>query len=204
VDRFAGSIAGVGTTSGVSVVVGSWHDSPFGRFADAMISEESGHRVLVAPRSDVAEYVAATYGFDDVLVAPVEITEDPGRWTLTAGPLALGLTIGSRRLLGWLLRAVPRPIATSTRFATAVDPIARVVLRGVRTRGSAGNGRTEWYSATDCRAITAASGHWRGADLGRLAPVDPPVRFGFASTPRTPSVTAVTTTIRHPSRRPQA
>jgi hypothetical protein len=30
---------------------------------------------------------------------------------------------------------------------------------------------------------------------GRLAPVDPPCRFGFSSTPRRPSVTSVVTTV---------
>jgi hypothetical protein len=35
-----------------------------------------------------------------------------------------------------------------------------------------------------------------GQDLGAIADVWPPVRFGFSSTPRTPSIVAVTTTIR--------
>jgi hypothetical protein len=70
-----------------------------------------------------------------------------------------------------------------------------VVLRGVRTRGSAGNGRREWYGATDAHEITAASGTFDGVDLGRLAPVTPPPRFGFSSTPPRPSVTTVVTTV---------
>ena len=43
--------------------------------------------------------------------------------------------------------------------------------------------------------MTSLTGRWDGVDLGRLAPVDPPTRFGFSSTPRTPALTAVTTTI---------
>jgi len=34
-----------------------------------------------------------------------------------------------------------------------------------------------------------------GVDLGELALVDPPCRFGFSSTPRSPSVTSVVTTV---------
>jgi hypothetical protein len=37
---------------------------------------------------------------------------------------------------------------------------------------------------------------WDGEDQGGLAPVDPPVRFGFGSTPRTPSLVRVVTLVR--------
>jgi hypothetical protein len=77
-----------------------------------------------------------------------------------------------------------------------IDPIARVLLRGVRTSGSAGGGRRESYGAYDVRTVTAVSGRWRGVSLGALAPVDPPVDFGFGSTPRAPTVTNLVTTIR--------
>ncbi len=91
---------------------------------------------------------------------------------------------------------MPPALATSPAFATLADPVARVVLRGVRTRGVARAGRREYYyGATDVHAVTAMSGRFDGTDLGALAPVDPPCRFGFSSTPRRPSLTEVTTTI---------
>jgi hypothetical protein len=43
--------------------------------------------------------------------------------------------------------------------------------------------------------VVSADGAWRGADLGGLAPVDPPVRFGFGSAPRTPALTRLVTTV---------
>jgi hypothetical protein len=43
--------------------------------------------------------------------------------------------------------------------------------------------------------VTALRGRFDGADLGRLAAVDPPCSFGFSSTPRRPSVTEVVTTV---------
>ncbi len=75
------------------------------------------------------------------------------------------------------------------------DPVSRLLLRGVRTRGTAGNGRREFYGATDVHRITSLTGSWRGADLGALAPVAPEPGFGFGSTPRTPSVTTIVTTV---------
>jgi hypothetical protein len=188
---FRGAIAGVGTTSGVRVVVGRWDESPYGAFADAMVETAGGHRVLVAPTAEVADFVASTYTFDEVRVEPVAIDG----WQLRSSSLALDLTTGRRTALGRLLRLVPRGLAEAPAWCAVTDPVARVVLRGVRTRGSAGNGRREWYGATDAHEITAASGTFDGVDLGRLAPVTPPPRFGFSSTPPRPSVTTVVTTV---------
>lgn len=119
----------------------------------------------------------------------------PGTWVVRTPSLSVDLEVGRRRAVGWALRAVPSPIVTSTLFATAADPLARILLRGVRTRGIARPGRREWYSATDLHTITELSGTFDGEDLGKLAPVDPPCTFGFSSTPRHPGVTAVVTTI---------
>jgi hypothetical protein len=75
------------------------------------------------------------------------------------------------------------------------DPVARVALQGVRTRGSAGGDRRETYGATDHHAIVAARGTWRGRDLGTLADVLPEPGFGFGSTPPSPSLTNLVTTV---------
>ncbi|KRE98110.1 hypothetical protein ASG88_18270 [Nocardioides sp. Soil777] len=194
-ERFAGRIAGVGSASGVRVVVGRWDDGPWGAFADLMVEDATGHRVLVAPDERVRDFVAATYTFDEVVLAPVEVTDTAHGWHVASRPLDLDLTVGGPTLLGTLLGLVPRRVATSPAWCTLTDPVARVVLRGVRTRGTAGQERREWYGATSVRAVTSLRGTWRGEDLGALAPVDPPCRFGFSSTPRRPSVTAVVTTI---------
>jgi hypothetical protein len=90
---------------------------------------------------------------------------------------------------------VPRSIATTPAWATIVDPVARTALRGVRTRGTTPGG-DEYYGVTDRHRIVAAVTTWGGADLGPLCAVVPPVRFGFSSVPRRPSIVAVTTTVR--------
>jgi hypothetical protein len=193
--RFDGCIAGLGTAAGLRVVVGHWPVSPFGGFTDVMVERPDGHRMLLAPTDEVAEFVAGTYRFDEICRTPVTTTTGD-RWELRAGPLELAFDVGARPPLGLLLRAVPRPLATDPRWITAVDVVARRVLPGVRTRGSAGQGRREYYAALDMHRIRSANVRWHGADQGALAPVDPPVRFGFGSTPRTPSLVRVATLIR--------
>lgn len=193
--RFHGQIAGVGSGSGVRVVVGSWRDTPLGSFGDAMVETRSGHRVLVAPSRPVAEFIEATYAFDEVRLEPIRVTAGPGGWSVVSPSLTLDLTVGGRMPLGRLLRLVPARLAASTAWATLVDPVARLVLRGVRTRGTALAGRREFYGATDLHAVTALTGRFDGTPLGALASVEPPCRFGFSSTPRRPSVTTVVTTV---------
>jgi hypothetical protein len=192
---FDGQIAGVGSDSGTRVVVGHWRRSPMGSFADAMVETAAGHRVLLAPSLEVAEFVEATYSFDEVRIEPVSVDLSPGHWRVTTPSLELALVVGGPTVLGRLLRLVPNRLATSPAWCTVTDPLARVLLRGVRTRGSARLGRREFYGATGCRAVVACSGRFDDTDLGALRPVDPPCRFGFSSTPRRPSVTSVVTTV---------
>ncbi|MGI8614402.1 MAG: hypothetical protein ACR2KL_10745 [Nocardioidaceae bacterium] len=193
--RFEGQIAGVGTASGVRLVIGRWVRSPWGPFADVMVEQADDHRVLLAPDDRVAEFVGATYSFDEVCRTPVRVTTGPTVWRVDAGPLQVCVDVGTRPVIGSLLRLVPRRVAGTATWAGIVDPVARIVLRGVRTRGSAGAGRREWYAATDLHRVTAVAGTWRGKDLGDLRPVRPPVHFGFGSTPAMPSVTDVVTTV---------
>lgn len=194
-ERYEGRIAGVGTTSGIRLVVGNWARTPLGAFADVMVERPDGHRVLLAPSEAVRDVIEATYVFDEVRVEPVSVAESGATWQVSSPSLWLRIGFGRRAGLGWLLRLVPTRLATSTRWATLVDPLAGRVMDGVRTRGAAREGRREWYGATDLRLVTSASGSFEGGLLGTLAPVDPPCRFGFSSTPRTPSVTSVVTTI---------
>lgn len=197
-ERFTGRIAGVGSTSGVRVVVGRWDDSPWGAFADVMVEDASGHRVLLAPSERVRDFVAATYTFDEHVIEPVSVEDTLDGWRVLTPSLSLRLVTGGRTPLGAVLGLVPARVATAPAWCAVADPVARVVLRGVRTRGTAGGDRREWYGATSVVAVTAIEGSWRGEPLGDLAPVDPPCRFGFSSTPRTPSVTSVVTTIERP------
>lgn len=197
--RFAGSITGLGTREGTRAVVGHWPVSPFGPFADVMVERADGHRLLLAPDRRVADFVSATYVFDEVLVVPVTVSVDGGRYAVRAGPLDVWFVVGRRTSLGHVLRAVPAPLSESPGWARLTDRVAGVVLPGVRTLGTAGGGRREWYAARDLREVAAARLRWDGADLGDLRPVDPPARFGFSSTPAGPSHVTVVSTVETPA-----
>lgn len=163
-----------------------------------MVEQADGHRILLAPSDEVAAYVAATYRFDEVRVTAVEVTVDGSWWRVRAGPLSMRIAVGGRPAIGVMLRAVPRPLATRTAWIRLAGPVGARLLPGVRTHGTAGGGRREWYGALDLRRIEAADVRWEGADAGPLAPVAPPVRFGFGSTPAAPSLVRIVTLVRHP------
>jgi hypothetical protein len=193
--RFEGRIAGIGTASGTRVVIGMWERSPLGRFTDVMIEDEAGHRLLLAPSDEVADYVSSTYTFDEVRVVPVETRRVDGGIAVTAGELSVRLTVGGISPLGVLMRLVPSRLATEPRWLRLIDPVARVLVRGARTAGSAGGGKREYYGVTMVRDVSAAVTTRAGVDLGPLAPLSPPVRFGFGSAPARPSLVDVVTTI---------
>ncbi|MER5631511.1 hypothetical protein [Streptomyces nitrosporeus] len=193
--RFEGWIAGLGSSSGTRVVLGHWQHSPFGAFSDVMLERAGGERLLFAPTRETADFIAATYVFDTVHVVPVRVGVTGRTWTVTAGPLTLRFVTGQRGPLGLLLRAVPGALARRPAWSALLDRPARLLLPGVRTRGSARTGRREWYSARDLRPVHLVSGVFEGTALGTPAPVEPPVRFGFGSVPRKPALTRVTTTV---------
>lgn len=195
---FTGTITGVGSTSGLRVVIGHWRRSPLGAFADAMVQTAEGHRVLLAPRQDVADMVASTYSFDEVRVEPVECVAVPSWQTFASTSLRLSVGVGRRTATGWALRAVPRPVAAAPAWTLVTDPAARLLQRGVRTRGRTGQWpetRREWYGATDHHRVHALAGRWEDVALGSLADVSPATSFGFSSSPAAPSRTDVVTTI---------
>ena len=186
--QFDGAIAGMGTTSGTRLVVGMWPLSPYGSVTDVMVERPDGHRILLAPTQEFADFIAATYEFDEVRVTPVLRVRDGKKWMVSTDELALTFDVGGRPPLGWLLTSVPRGLARARWWTMLQDPIARMTMDGVRTRGSAGGGHREWYSAMDLHRIKSVNARFDGAELGELRPVAPPVRFGFGSTPTEPSL----------------
>ena len=192
---FTGHIAGAGTGSGLRIVVGAWDQSPFGAFTDVMLQTFDDERVLLAPDDTVSEFVASTYHFDRVEVGEVSADLGADHLSVTTATFAARIGIGAPAPIDRLLRLVPRRLATSPRWLRVIDPVAARVVSGVHTYGTAGNGRTEYYGVRRSRRITAIDGHYRGQPFGGLAPLQPPVRFGFSSAPSSPQIVAVTTTI---------
>lgn len=193
--QFVGEIAGLGTTSGLRLVIGIWRATPVGPFADVMIEQADGRRVLLAPTEEVAELITDLYTFDETVIGSVTVSWS-GSWCTVLGPdLSLQLSRGERTTLGSMLRVLPRRIAIAPRFLRLIDLPARLIMPSVRTSGFARDGRRMTYGATDVHRLERANGTWRNRGLGQLAAVDPPVRFGFGSTPRRPSITRVVTRV---------
>jgi hypothetical protein len=196
---FTGHITGLGTTSGVRMVIGSWLESPFGRFADVMLETADGTRILLAPSEEVADFVSTTYSFDRIEIGTVTAEHTAEGFTVTAPGLDVAGRLGGPAPFDWLLRLVPPRVATAPLWLRAIDPVAARMVKGVRTAGSAGHGRREYYGVRRTRRIATIEGSFGGVDLGGLAPLDPPVRFGFSSAPTTPQMVNVTTTIDVPN-----
>lgn len=200
--RFHGHIAGAGTSGGTRLVLGCWSRSPRGPFVDVMVQHPDGLRTLLAPNRWVAEFVSSTYTFEQVLEVPIRLertgTGTGSRWNVSAGPLTWDFTVGRRSVLGHMLRPIPAPLGRTHTFARISDVVARRLMPGVRTLGSAGNERTEWYAAHDLHDLSESAADWSGTDLGSLTDVDPPAEFGFSSAPAQPSLTKLTSTVRIP------
>ncbi|MCC9144101.1 MULTISPECIES: hypothetical protein [unclassified Arthrobacter] len=194
-DRFRGYIAGLGTSSGTRLVVGHWLESPLGPFTDVMAEDATGVRTLLAPSEAPAEYVGGTYRFDRTVVTPVDAVLSRDALRVAAGPLRMEAVLGPVTFLGRVLEHVPAPLAVAPWWLKLINPVAGLLVPGVRTAGSAGGGRREFYGVRSIRSLAAATAAWDGADLGGLRPVEPPVQFGFSSVPAAPQIVAVTTTI---------
>ncbi len=192
---FDGAIAGVGTASGTRVVIGLWPRSPLGRLFDLMIERADGHRILIAPDQAAADFISSTYRFDEVRQEPTRLHIDGPDWRISSPSVDVRLRVGGRTALGWLLYGVPRTLARQPWWTALLDRAARVVLPGVRTVGSAGQGRREFYCALDLHRIDSASVTIDGLACGELRPVTPPVRFGFGSTPDRPSLVRIRTVV---------
>jgi hypothetical protein len=192
---FTGHIAGAGSGSGLRIVVGAWDRSPFGAFTDVMLQTADDERVLLAPDDTIADFVSSTYRFDRVQLGDVSSTLDAQQLTVSTEEFEARIRLGGPAPVDRLLRLVPSRLATSPRWLRAIDPVAARVVPGVHTFGTAGNGRVEYYGVRRSRRITAVDGHYRGVSLDGLAPLRPPVSFGFSSAPSAPQIVSVTTTI---------
>ena len=140
---FTGHIAGFGSVLGVRMVLGVWDQSPFGAFADVMVQTADDERILLAPTAQIAEFVSATYHFDRIELGPVRTQRSRRALTVSTPVLQATVSIGGPAPIDWLLRLVPGRLATAPWWLRTIDPVASRIVRGVRTAGSAGNGRRE-------------------------------------------------------------
>ena len=184
------------------MVVGTWAASPFGAFTDVMVQTADDERILLAPNADIADFVGTTYHFDRFELGTVSAELSARQLAVVAPGLEVTVAIGGPAPIDALLRLVPGPLAAAPWWLRAIDPIASRIVVGVHTAGSAGNGRREYYGVRRSRRLSGVTGAYRGQDLAGLAPLLPPVDFGFSSAPPLPQIVAVTTTIDLPASAP--
>lgn len=201
-DRFHGRIAAAGFASGEQTVVGAWHASPLGSFADVMWVRPDGHRVLLAPSHGVAAYVGSLYAFDEVRVVEVSGTATAAGLDVHAGPVRVSLTAGPRTWRSWVFAARPRPLRRSPAWIGVEDrlvgPLGTVLLGGapgVRLAGDTPGGRREWYSIDDHRPLVDGRVEVDGADGGTLTSLRPGLGVGLSDFPSAPAIVTLTTLI---------
>lgn len=194
--RFTGHIAGLGTGSGVRMVIGSWRESPFGRFADVMVEAADGQRILLAPTDEVAEFVSATYDFDSVDIGPIGVEHDPDGFSLTAPGLDVAGRLGGPAPFDGLLRLVPPRLATAPAWLRAIDPVASRLIPGcglpaarataaASITGCAGVGESSPWPEVFAARISMASCRWTRPSGSVSRPRRAPRRWSRSRRPST-------------------
>ena len=192
--RLEGTIAGSGFASGDRFVAGIWEAGPLGPMTDLMWADPEGNRTLLAPTENVAAFVGGVYDFDEVRIAPFELlSAQPLHVHLRAGPIDLEL----RARRGPRIFALrPRALRHARAWIRIEDLVLRPIVgrlllkgaRGVRGYGVSPTGVREWYAIDSYSPVEAARASIGGRDLGAMAPLDPPVRFGFSEFPARPAL----------------
>jgi hypothetical protein len=194
---FDGTITGVAFADGHRVVTGRWTTLPFGAFADVMLAGPAGRRSLLAPRDDVAAFVAAHYAFDEVVVGPVEASLEDDWLVVLAPGVLVRAALGPPGAASRLLRSRPRRLRASETWSRFEDTVARPLVApllggpGVRSRGTTRAGIRERYVAHDLRPVAAAHAVVDGSPCGALVPLTPS-GFGFSEFPARPAHVRVT------------
>ena len=194
VTRMEGTIAGCGFASGDRFVAGIWERGPLGAMDDLMWARPDGTRVLLAADQRIASYVGGVYRFDHVEVVGFDVREStPLRLRLRAGPVELDLeACRGPRIFALRPKALRRARWWIRLEDLALRPlVGRLLLkgaRGVRGYGVSPSGVREWYAIDSYSPVIQAKGTNAGRDLGEMAPLDPPVRFGFSEFPARPAL----------------
>jgi hypothetical protein len=194
---FDGSILGAAFASGDRFVVGRWHATPLGPFADVMWRRPDGARILLAP-TEAARFISRHYPFDEVRVGAVRVERDGTDVAVVAAPIALRLSPRPPGLASHLLRLRPLALRTRPAWIAFEDTVLRPVVGplfgtnagAIRTRGVTRDGSHEWYAIHDFLDADATASI-DSEDLGAVAP-GPPAGFGFSEFPDGAAIVRVT------------
>ena len=185
-DIFQGRITSSGFQTGDRIVVGAWNSSPFGNFTDIMWAKPDGTRVLIAPTQEIADYVTAMYSFDEVVLEEI-VSKEEGR-SLSVECKSMDLQFSWNR--GFVI-----PFKRSLLFIATVELFFARLFFSTRTYGLTRNNRREWYAIDRVSNLSHASARIEGNNVGDMATMNPPCKFGFSEAPKKPASCEVRTHI---------
>ena len=187
-DVFSGRITSSSFSSGDVIVVGYWHHSPFGEFCDIMWSKPDGTNVLIAPTSEVANYVSEMYDFDEIITTDVETIINDKNFRVKTEFMELDFNLGF---------GLPHPLFMRPLwFVATIEYLFGRLFFGTKTHGSTNNSKEEWYVVDRCDIIKDGTAVIEGIDLGDCCKRTRSAKFGFSEAPIRPASVKVRTFIK--------
>jgi|TARA_Y100000996_G_C22546215_1_gene651952 hypothetical protein len=187
-DVFSGRITSSSFSSGDVIVVGYWQHSPFGEFCDIMWSKPDGTNVLIAPTSEVANYVSEMYDFDEIITTDIEAKITDKKIIVDTELMELDFNLG----YGISHPLFMRPLW----FVATIEYFFGRLFFGTKTHGSANNSKEEWYVVDRYDSIKDGSAVIEGIDLGECCKRTRSAKFGFSEAPIRPASVKVRTFIK--------
>jgi hypothetical protein len=187
-DVFSGRITSSSFSSGDVIVVGYWQQSPFGVFCDIMWSKPDGTNVLIAPTSEVANYVSEMYDFDEIITTDVETIINDKNFRVNTEFMELDFNLG----FGLSHPLFMRPLW----FVATIEYIFGRLFSGTKTHGSGNNCKEEWYVVDRYDTIKDSTAVIEGIDLGDCCKRTRSAKFGFSEAPIRPASVKVRTFIK--------
>lgn len=168
------------------MVIGDWHNSPFGEFTNVMLAKPDGTRILFAPSKEHADYVSSLYSFEEVRVIPINVERGTNKIKVEADDLVVNM-----EWIGGIILPFPRP----RWFIAKIENLFAGFIFGTKTYGITNNGRKEWYCVKKISKIRCATAELGEENLGEMSDFQINACFGFSEPPRKPSSIRVTSMI---------
>ena len=174
---FEGRVISSGFSTGDMIVIGDWNNSPHGPFTNLMWAKPDGTRVLIAPSSEIGDFVSSLYSFEEVIVSKMKIQR-------TGKSIGVSCDLG-HVYMGWGM-TVPLPFSRPRWFIARVEaPFARLLF-GTKTHGTTRNGRKEWYHVRGLSRMKSVELDLDGRSSNQMTGMAPSACFGFSNPPRMP------------------
>ncbi|MDP6869929.1 MAG: hypothetical protein QGI21_04075 [Candidatus Poseidoniaceae archaeon] len=177
-DVFEGRISSSGFESGDRFVIGDWHSSPLGPFANVLWAKPDGTRILISGTKKNADYVSSLYNFEEVIITEIFVERLPKGIQIKAGPLEIEMHWNYGLII---------PFSRPRWFISTVELFFAKILFGTKTYGITSNNLKEWYCINRIAKIHTASAKCNGIDLNNMTNFETNACFGFSEPPKKPT-----------------